>query len=174
MPAAAAVAAPRTVWSADAFPSPPWRYDNIQLTPKADGGGIVATETATDGWHRVETTLPDLPAKTYLLAVTFATKGPRQLSIFMRDLQLPGTLGAVHCNAATGEAFANGGVLDWAIEQLPGDSFRCLTRLKLTKTGAVLGFGLARAGYGTGPYLGDGKTNIVIQGISLSAVDEAR
>ena len=52
--------------------------------------------------------------------------------------------------------------------------FRCLARLKLTKTGGVLGFGLARAGYNTGPYLGDGKSNIVIHGISLSAVDEAR
>ena len=173
-PAAPSVAAPHTVWSMDDFPSPPWRYDNIRLMPKADGGGTVATETATEGWHRVEMTLPDLPAKTYVLSVTFGTKGPRQLSIFMRDLQLPGAQGAVHCNTATGESFANGGVLDWGIEELPGKSFRCLARLTLTKTGGVLGFGLARAGYNTGPYLGDGKSNIVIHGISLSAVDEAR
>jgi hypothetical protein len=119
-------------------------------------------------------TLPDLPAKTYVLSVTFGTKGPRQLSIFMRDLQLPGAQGGVHCNAVTGVSFANGGVLDWGIEELPGESFRCLARLKLTKTGSVLGFGLARAGYNTGPYLGDGKSNIMIHGISLSAADEAR
>jgi len=77
-------------------------------------------------------------------------------------------------NARDGGSFPNGGVLDWAIEELPGDLFRCWGQLKLTKTGGLIGSSLLRAGGEAGPYKGDGTGNVVLHDVNLSSVDEAK
>jgi hypothetical protein len=172
-PAPPSPAALMPAWSTTDFAAPPWRYDDVHLHPTGDGGAVV-TETATMGWHRLERVLPDLPAKTYEFSVTFGTTGTRQIDIYMRDLKPPADQAVVHCDAKDGAASANGKALDWAIERLADQRFRCWGKLKLDNTGAVIGIIMSPAGGQGGPYQGDGAGSVVLHDVNLSSVEEAK
>jgi hypothetical protein len=172
-PAPPSPGAPTPSWSTTDFAAPPWRYDDVRLHP-TDGGGAVVTETATMGWHRLERVLPDLPAKTYAFSVTFGTTGTRQVDIYMRDLKPPANQAVVHCDAKDGAASANGKTLDWGIEELADQRFRCWGKLKLDNTGAVVGITMSPASGHGGPYRGDGAGSVVLYDVNLSSVGEVK
>lgn len=172
-PAPPSPGAPTPAWSTTDFASPPWRYDDVRLHA-TDGRGAVLTETTTMGWHRLERVLPDLPAKTYVFSVTFGTTGTRQIDIYMRDLKPPADQAVIHCDAKDGAASANGKTLDWAIEELANQRFRCWGKLKLDNTGAVVGIVMSPASGDGGPYQGDGAGSVMLYGVDLSTVEQAR
>jgi hypothetical protein len=162
------------VWSSTDVAAPPWRQEGLVLTPHADGSGIVISETTSAGWHRIETNLPDLPAKTYVFSTTFRADGTRQIQLEMRDAQLPGAYGTVRCSAADGDSSRYGAMIDSGIEGLPGNVFRCWGKLTLTKIGAVIAIDLSRSGREAGPYQGDGRSGVVLYNVDISAVDTNR
>jgi hypothetical protein len=170
---APASSAPVLAWSSSDFMASSWQREGLLLTPQSDGPGVVATETAETGWHRVATFLPDLQAKPQILSVTFRPNGPRQIRLELMDLKSPGAYGVVRCNASDGESWRSGGMLDSGIEELPDHAFRCWGKLRLTKAGAAIGISLSRTIHEAGPYQGDGRNGIVLQNVDISAVDAA-
>ena len=139
---------------------------------QADGGTVV-TETTNAGWHRLQGILPDLQAKTYVVLLTFRTDGARQVRLEVMDIKSPGAYGVVRCNASDGESWRSGSMLDSGIEELPGHAFRCWGKIKLTKPGGSIGISLSHTIHDPGPYLGDGRGNVVLYNVNVSAVDDA-
>jgi hypothetical protein len=164
--------APVPVWSSSDFAAPPWQREEVLLAPQADGGTVV-TETANAGWHRLQLLLPDFPAKTYVFSVTFRTDGSRQVRLEVMDLKSPGAYGTLRCSASDGESWRSGSMLDSGIEELPGHVFRCWGKIKLTRPGAAAGLSLSHTSHDSGPYVGDGRGNVVLYNVDISAVDDA-
>lgn len=158
------------VWSNSNFAGPPWQREEVLLAPQGDGGTVV-TETANAGWHRLLLSLPDLPPKTYVVSLIFRTDGSRQVRLEVMDLKSPGAYGVVRCSASDGESWRSGSMLDSGIEELPGQVFRCWGKIKLTKPGVAAGISLSHTIHDPGVYTGDGRGNVVLYNIEISAVD---
>jgi hypothetical protein len=160
------------VWSSSDFSSTPWKAEGLVLTPKSDGGGVNAVETATVGRHYLETTIPALLARTYVASITFSTNSQRNVVVQFLPLLSPGDSGNFHCSASALEVSRTMSVLDSAIEERPDHKLRCWGKFKLTRPGAIIHVGLSPA-LAPAPDQGDGTSGVTFYKFELSAVDDA-
>jgi hypothetical protein len=161
------------VWSSSDFTAPLWRAEGLLLAPKADGKGLVATESTNAGGHYLQISLSDIPAKTYIGSFVFSGVMPRWTYFEFHPLKGAGDSGAFYCSASTLESSRSMGVLDSEIEQLPDHAFRCWGKIRLSKPGAVIRIGLSRTEHNTVPYQGDGRSHFALYSAQLSAIDGA-
>jgi len=163
------------VWSTSNFTAPAWRAEGLLLQAPRDGEGEVATETADAGRHYLETTLPDIPAKTYVVSMTFRQAGPRRVYLEFQALHPLSDYdyNRFNCNVSALESWRSYGVFDSGIDELSDHTFRCWGKFKLTKSGAIMRIGLAPGEPETAPYRGDGKSGLVLNTVSIAAVDGA-
>jgi hypothetical protein len=163
-----------SVWSSADFTTPAWRAEGFKVAAQPDGKGAIATETADAGRHYVETTLPDMSAETYVVSVTFRMTGPRRFYLEVQSRQPPGDYNRFSCSVAVGDSWRSMGMSDSGLDELADHVFRCWGKFRLTKAGAnIVRIGLAPAEPETTPYKGDGKSNVALYSVELSAVDGA-
>jgi hypothetical protein len=141
------------IWSSSNFSAPSWRAEGLLLAAQHDSGGVVAIEIADAGRHYIETTLPDIPAKTYVVSMAFHLAGPRKVSAL--------------------ESWRSMGMTDSGIDELSDHTFRCWGKFKLTGSGAIIRIGLAPGEPETAPYRGDGKSSVALNSLSIVAIDGA-
>jgi hypothetical protein len=168
--------APVAVWASSGFGAPPWRADGLSLAPQPDGpqpdrGGVVATETATAGFHHLEAALPDLPAGRYIASLTFGDGAQRLLFLQFLPTLYPGDAGNFHCSAPAGQVTRSMSILDAGLETLPGHKLRCWGKFILSRPGArfIVGFSKTE---GARAYPGDEGARLRLYGFELSRVDE--
>ena len=172
-PSPPAAKTPIFQWSSSDFGAPPWQAIGLVLKRlQTARGGFLATETSTEGSHRLEAILPDLPAKTYEFSLKFRPEGPRQLKIELMDFPSSKAYGLVRCDPTDFEASHSVAVLDSQIEELSDGIFRCWGKLKLAKDGAAMGIGLSHIGRGAGPYQGDGSNGIILYSVEISSIED--
>ena len=163
------------VWSTSNFTAPSWRSEGLLLAPQHNGDGVVATETADAGRHYLETTLPDIPAKTYIVSMTFHQAGPRKVYLEFQSLHAVSDYdyNRFNCNVSGLKSWRSFGMFNSGIDELSDHTFRCWGKFKLTKTGAIMRVGLSPGEPETAPYRGDGKSSFALNGVSITVVDGA-
>ncbi|MBV8186970.1 MAG: hypothetical protein JOY64_37655 [Alphaproteobacteria bacterium] len=161
---------PVAAWSGAEFGGTAWRKENVTLRATPDGTGTIATETSGPGWHRIEITVPQLPAGTYVASVVFRAHGERQVQLELRAMDPKAAYGFVRCDGAAGESWRSIRMLDSGIEELPDGSFRCWGKLDLPESGGVFTLDLIRNGTSPGPYDGNGRGAVEYIRAELSRV----
>lgn len=163
-----------TLWSGDSFAAPDWSVEGMLLTAPAQGPGVIASETATNGWHYLRTALAKLPDAVYQVSVTFRIVGKRQLYLEFQSLAAPVIYPAVQCDPSARSSRRTVGVLDSKIEALPDGVFRCTMRVKLASPGADLKIGLTPRDFDRGPYAGDPRDRLELLGFEFASVNDVR
>jgi hypothetical protein len=159
------------VWSSSNFTAPSWRAEGLVFAARHDGEGV--TEIADAGRHYLETTLPDIPAKTYVLSTAFHVTGPRKVYLEIQSLRPPSNYNRFNCSVSALESWRSMGMFDSGIDELSNHTFRCWGKFKLTTSGAIIRIGLAAGEPETEPYQGDEKSSLDLYSVSLAAVDVA-